>query len=102
MNKNSEVILEILFFWNCFYCTDVSMQHEFQPSKLAAMCVAAARYHRNLEPVWPHRLVKLTDYKWECIKFDFIKLFSITLIPRDRLKAELDESINEESDLEFD
>lgn len=78
------------------------MQHEVQPSKLAAMCIAASRYHRNLEPVWPQRLYELTGFKWECIKSDFIKIFSITLIPRDQLKAELDESINEESDLEFD
>ncbi|XP_055323803.1 cyclin-J [Sitodiplosis mosellana] len=83
---------------------DLSMQHDVQPSKLAAMCLAAARYHefRHLKPVWPNRLMKLTEYKWECIKSDIVKLFSIKLIPRDQLKAELDEKINQESDLEFD
>lgn len=78
------------------------MQHEIQPSKLAAMCLAAVRYHKSLEPVWPLRLFKLTQYTWESIKLDFVKLFSINLIPREKLQAELDEHISQESDLEFD
>lgn len=78
------------------------MQHEIQPSKLAAMCLAAVRFHRNIEPIWPSRLCKLTQYTWECIECDFVKLFYVTLIPREQLVAELDECINQESDLEFD
>lgn len=78
------------------------MQHEIQPSKLAAMCLAAVRYHKDMEPVWPLRLFKLTQYTWESIELDFVKLFSITLIPREKLQAELDEHISQESDLEFD
>lgn len=78
------------------------MQHEIQPSKLAAMCLAAVRYHRNLVPLWPSRLAKLTQYPWESIKFDFVKLFTITLLPREQLEAELDEHINQETNLEFE
>lgn len=78
------------------------MQHEIVPSKIAALCLAAVRYHRGLEPVWPSRLIQLTQYTWESIKSDFTKLFAIKLISREQLEAELDKCINEESDLEFD
>lgn len=85
-----------------FLFTDVSLQHDISPSRLAAMCLAAVRHDQNIMPVWPHRLIKLTQYTWECIEPDFDKLFEVTLIPRRTLEEELNDSIRQENENEFD
>lgn len=72
------------------------------PSKLAAMCLAAVRYQRNLEPIWPQTLQMLTHLTWDSIKSDFQKLFNIKLMPREQLEAELEEHISQEPNDEFD
>lgn len=76
---------------------DISLQHDMAPSKLAAMCLAAVRFKRGIEPVWPISLIKLTHYTWDRIEPHFTKLFDIKLIPRDLLEAELEENIHQES-----
>lgn len=72
------------------------------PSKLAAMCLAATRHKWNIEPIWTMELMKITHFSWEQIKFDFEKLFDITLLPRKQLEIELDGSIIEDSKHELD
>lgn len=74
----------------------MSLQHEMPPSQLAAMCLAAARYQWNLEPVWPLNLEKLTRYSWESIKSKLSQLFNIRIIPRNQLENELRECIDRE------
>lgn len=75
----------------------MSLQHEMAPSQLAAMCLAATRYQRNLEPVWTLNLQKVTRYSWKNIESDFGELFNIRIIPRNQLENELRECINRES-----
>lgn len=64
------------------------------------MCLAAVRYKRGIEPVWPLVLNKLTHYTWEEIEPDFERLFKITLIPRKLLEDELEENIKLEAHLD--
>lgn len=86
-----------------FPSADISLQHDIAPSKLAAMCLAAVRFKRDVETVWPIRLIKLTHYTWESIEPYFAKLFDIKLIPRNQLEAELEENIHLEStQIEFE
>lgn len=85
------------------FCTDVTLQHGISPSKLASMCLAAARYQWNLEPIWPSRLRKVTQFSWECIKYDFQRLLNIEKRPREQLEAELEVCVQAESmDVQFD
>lgn len=75
----------------------MSLQHDIAPSKLAAMCLAAIRNQRNIEPIWPLTLIKLTRYTWDNMKPDFEKLFNILVIPHEQLSVELEEGISQET-----
>lgn len=84
----------------CFFhlwSIDLSLQHEILPSKLAAMCVAATRFRKNIEPIWSANLTQVTRYKWNSIETDFQRLFDIKLKSRPQLEAELKDGIILES-----
>ncbi|XP_031637457.1 cyclin-J [Contarinia nasturtii] len=82
---------------------DIFMTHSIQPSKLAAMCLAAVRLKRNILPIWPLNLIRLTRYPWDAIKPDFKKLFDIKLLASsEQLRLELEVGISQEAELEFD
>lgn len=61
------------------------------------MCLAAIRFQRNIEPIWPLKLEKLTRFTWESIKSEFPKLLQIQMMPRERLETELVDIIQQES-----
>lgn len=69
------------------------MQHKFLPSKIAAMCLAAARLRKKIEPIWTENLEKITRYTWNCIEDDFQLLFDIKLYPSAQLEAEFENSL---------
>lgn len=83
-----------------FSLVDIGFQHNLPPSKVAAMCCAAVRYQRNMEPIWPEKLQKITQHTWDEVK-DFAKLLQIELTPRERLEAELLRAIHQESRDEY-
>lgn len=80
---------------------DTRFTHDIPPSKVAAMCLAAIRFQRNIEPIWSSKLEKLTKYTWDQIKGEFPKLLQIQKRPYERLSTELIEAINQESHEEY-
>lgn len=59
------------------------------PSKVAAICVAGARQLELIQPVWPMRLIKLTNYNWSELELEITNLFNLDIPSKDQLEAEL-------------
>lgn len=79
------------------------MTHLIAPSKLAAMCLAAARLKNNIQPLWPSHLVEICRYTWDAIKTDFVKLFDIKLLASsEQLMLELEVGISQEVNVDID
>lgn len=59
------------------------------PSKVATICLAAARHEQSIQPVWPMRLIKLTNYNWNELDPEITNLFNLDIPSEDKLEAEL-------------
>lgn len=59
------------------------------PSKVAAICLAGARHQRSIQPVWPMRLIKLTNYNWNELELEISNVFNLNIPSEDKLEAEL-------------
>lgn len=64
------------------------------PSRLAAMCLAGARYKSGIEPIWTPELTTLTQYTWNDLKDDIVhKLLCIRVPSSTQLRHELDQNV---------
>lgn len=66
------------------------MLYSMPPSKVAVICVAGARQQLSIQPVWPMRLNKLTNYNWNEFELEITNLFNLDISSEDKLKAELE------------
>lgn len=65
------------------------MLYSMLPSKVATICLAAARQQQFIQPVWPMRLIKLTNYNWNELELEITNLFNLDIPSEDKLEAEL-------------
>lgn len=59
------------------------------PSKVGAICLASARQRLSIQPVWPIRLIKLTNYSWNELELEITIFLNLNIPSEDKLEAEL-------------
>lgn len=69
--------------------TDVWMQQNCMPSKLAACCLAGSRYVNGIKPTWSIELSRLTGYTWTDLEQLVDKIICLRIPPTIQLRNEL-------------
>lgn len=72
------VVADLAFEYLDLMLSDCNMLQDV-PSKMAAACLAAARYSINIGNVWNNHLLQLTKYQYEDIEFAMHRLVQVRL-----------------------